>query len=248
MSATRSISWKRIVAEGAAIVVSILLAFAIDAWWTDKRERDEVLETLAIVHSDFRRSLENLESRQVRSAAKLKSINQLLEASLASTSDLTEEGVDSLLGDVTWYAVEHTVSTGALDSLVDTGGLRLVEDIELRRNLADWPRYLGYVRETIDKDFLVYQNAWLPLMREIGYLPQIAMTMTHPPGLPETTFPIPVAAPRKTIQHSALLSDRRFHNMLIELWWVQTDIQSALDDLEHWLISDMRLMERELGL
>ena len=38
MPEQNSLSWKRIFAEGAAIVASILLAFAIDAWWVDRNE------------------------------------------------------------------------------------------------------------------------------------------------------------------------------------------------------------------
>ncbi len=37
----RDIDWPRLLAEGAAIVVSILLAFGIDAWWDDRQERIE---------------------------------------------------------------------------------------------------------------------------------------------------------------------------------------------------------------
>ena len=33
------IGWSRLVAEGAVIVVSILLAFAVDAWWDSRQER-----------------------------------------------------------------------------------------------------------------------------------------------------------------------------------------------------------------
>jgi hypothetical protein len=32
-SEARRLPWRRIIAEGLAIVASILLAFAIDAWW-----------------------------------------------------------------------------------------------------------------------------------------------------------------------------------------------------------------------
>ncbi|MFT5452858.1 MAG: hypothetical protein ACI9N9_002356, partial [Enterobacterales bacterium] len=31
-------AWPRILAEGAAIIVSILLAFSIDAWWEGREE------------------------------------------------------------------------------------------------------------------------------------------------------------------------------------------------------------------
>jgi hypothetical protein len=40
---TRSIPWPRILAEGGAIVVSILLAFGIQAWWEGAQELNERL-------------------------------------------------------------------------------------------------------------------------------------------------------------------------------------------------------------
>ena len=44
---TQGIAWKRIAAEGVAIVVSILLAFAIDAAWDASRERAEERQALS---------------------------------------------------------------------------------------------------------------------------------------------------------------------------------------------------------
>ena len=39
MRSLKKIPWTRVVAEGAVIVLSILLAFAVDAWWTDRGEQ-----------------------------------------------------------------------------------------------------------------------------------------------------------------------------------------------------------------
>jgi hypothetical protein len=38
MADSRIIPWTTIAVEAVAIVLSILLAFAIDAWWTEKGE------------------------------------------------------------------------------------------------------------------------------------------------------------------------------------------------------------------
>ena len=38
MANIRQIPWRRILIEGAVIVVSILLAFSIDTWWNDRIE------------------------------------------------------------------------------------------------------------------------------------------------------------------------------------------------------------------
>jgi len=44
---------RRILAEGVVIVVSILLAFAIDAWWDETRERGREKTVLAGLRSEF---------------------------------------------------------------------------------------------------------------------------------------------------------------------------------------------------
>ena len=49
MKQSRSIPWPRIFAEGTIIVVSILLAFWIDAWWEGRQAKateEVVLQTL----------------------------------------------------------------------------------------------------------------------------------------------------------------------------------------------------------
>lgn len=38
MPNARDIPWPRLIAESSAIVISILLAFSIDAWWTERQE------------------------------------------------------------------------------------------------------------------------------------------------------------------------------------------------------------------
>ena len=42
-----NISWPRILAEGTAIVVSILLAFWIQAWWEGLQQENRELELIA---------------------------------------------------------------------------------------------------------------------------------------------------------------------------------------------------------
>ncbi len=39
MTETQYVPWKRLSVEAAAIVASILFAFAIDAWWEERLER-----------------------------------------------------------------------------------------------------------------------------------------------------------------------------------------------------------------
>jgi hypothetical protein len=44
MKDDNAIAWRRVTLEGAVIVISILLAFAIDAWWEERNAREAELE------------------------------------------------------------------------------------------------------------------------------------------------------------------------------------------------------------
>src|SRR3970040_2213054 len=57
----QSIPWTRLLAEGAMIVVSILLAFAIDAWWDSAQERSKEDSYLRQLASDLESTLANIE-------------------------------------------------------------------------------------------------------------------------------------------------------------------------------------------
>ena len=53
MNKTQKVPWPRIVAEGTAIVTSILLAFWIQAWWDDRIEQEEFLSYLRALEQEF---------------------------------------------------------------------------------------------------------------------------------------------------------------------------------------------------
>jgi hypothetical protein len=49
MSRADKIPWKRLSVEALAIVGSILLAFAIDAWWEDLARSSDEVESLELI-------------------------------------------------------------------------------------------------------------------------------------------------------------------------------------------------------
>ena len=100
---SKNIPWLRVLVEGAVIVVSILLAFALDA-----HDRNAHL------------------AEHLRSA-----LGRVDEGSEVAVSDTL---IGPLLPQVT-----ADVTTGSLDAFITAGGLELVEDVEIRRHLLDWP-------------------------------------------------------------------------------------------------------------
>jgi hypothetical protein len=58
------IAWPRMFVEGVVIVVSIFLAFAIDAWWDDRQQAEEARLQVERVVSEKR----SVELREMRPA------------------------------------------------------------------------------------------------------------------------------------------------------------------------------------
>ena len=152
MTDTRQIPWRRVLLEGAVIVVSILLAFAIDAWWTNRIEQQREREQLISMLAEFRASLSGLDGvlNSIQGHAKdVESLIALLKA--AGDEPVLVHG--SLLGSaITWRTSD--VSTSTLDALMASGDLNLLRNVELRANLARLPAILLDVTE----DEIVAQN------------------------------------------------------------------------------------------
>ena len=55
-----NIQWPRILAEGTAIVLSILLAFTIDTWWQDHKEADAQRAQLLSLFDEFKDARQHL--------------------------------------------------------------------------------------------------------------------------------------------------------------------------------------------
>lgn len=57
------VQWRRLLVEGVVIVVSILLAFAIDAWWDERQEEAAARQEVARVVSELQANIKILEAQ-----------------------------------------------------------------------------------------------------------------------------------------------------------------------------------------
>ena len=57
------IEWRRLITEGVVIVASILLAFAIDAWWDERQQADNARDQVARVLAELRANVVVLEQQ-----------------------------------------------------------------------------------------------------------------------------------------------------------------------------------------
>ena len=137
MNIRKALPWSRMALEGAVIVFSILLAFAIDAWWDERKEKIEGLEQLARVASELRLNTEMVQSK----------IEHLQIAIDASTEYLSwmgpeprEHGADAFSNQWDTLASIGTFSVvrRAADDYLGAGQELTFENVDIRSSLSEW--------------------------------------------------------------------------------------------------------------
>lgn len=126
----------RIVAEGAVIVVSILLAFGIDAWWDGRIERRQEREVLTAIEADFRDHLDVLASAREHNEERVAGARLLLGATGPDASSIPGEERQAFADFDSYRPVR--LRGGALEALVGADGIGIVRSLELRAALSEW--------------------------------------------------------------------------------------------------------------
>ena len=143
MTEPQAIPWKRLVVEATAIVGSILLAFAIDAWWDERLERIDERDQLARLHIEFTENLERISVRTdsyIRLGEASREIFELIEVAQsrgASDIDVPARTLIRML-----FAPTFEADMPVLDGLIKSGRLEIIEDQQLLGLISQWERQL----------------------------------------------------------------------------------------------------------
>lgn len=129
------IPWKRLLAEGSAIVVSILLAFAIDASWDARQERERELEALQALRRDFEENRRKADEVMNAHRAAEDRFTRLLTMSNGEILELERDSVAVIVGSLAApYSFDPV--RGTVDALIGAGELDLLQEAELRQALT----------------------------------------------------------------------------------------------------------------
>jgi len=143
---TRSIPWPRILAEGVAIVVSILLAFGIQAWWEGRQERQDEGEILVGLRTEF----EEIEQDLLRYTDWYRFTTHDIEALLSvegrAPRAMTVAAADTALWSLL-FVPSYDPGQATLDGLVASGRLERLQSRPLRDALNVWRNSLDEIRD-----------------------------------------------------------------------------------------------------
>ena len=166
MIKNQPVPWLRIGAESVAIVGSILLAFAIDAWWDTRVERAEEQAHIEALKDQFERTLV-LQREQIVDLEEAKEATRLLLGiDGAEVQANGWESVRGLLMQSTWPG-RLNFPSGALEALIAAGELRVITDRELAARLAAWSSPIAEVYEN-ETFLLENRDQLLPFLWEHG--------------------------------------------------------------------------------
>jgi hypothetical protein len=232
----------------AAIVGSILLAFAIDAWWGERKEVIEKNALLESVRSETRSNREHLETDRVYRQGAMDSAKALLAAIESGRYEDSTTTLDHRLADLTWFS-NVAISTVAVDSLLEGGLIAAVESERLRRYLVRWPHHVEALRKLQEQDYETLMDEVTPFLGRNASLLQISNeAYVHGrPGDHAGKDPQRVLPLTRVRDHSSLLQNPEFEGLLVRKMWNDGDALFHMDGYLRGMDEIVALIDQELA-
>ena len=171
--------WGRVVAEGLLIVFSILLAFGIEAWWSQRGDGQAEVEALQGLKDDFVESLGRFASvRSEHDDVRDASVRLLDMTGPAANQTVSDLVMDTLVMALIAYPKVFPV-TATYDALIASGRIALLKSAALRRELARWSTAVVDLREEERDAFRQMDQRLLPYLWD--YVPVVTLDVNvHP--------------------------------------------------------------------
>lgn len=221
MNETRYIAWKRLAIEAAAIVASILLAFAIDAWWEERGDRQAEVVLLERLRTDFNAIRAALAVVEEEHRAASEACLFFMNVAAGETLPTTPE-VDRMVALVFLASRTFNPGSGAVAAFNDSNSSRLIRNQLLADKILAWP---GLVEELQEEEANLQKGVaerWTPYLASRTSLGPYVAVM----GEPMRVMPDRVATPA---DRQPLAVDADFLNHVLDRFKWQ---QVALRDLE----------------
>ena len=137
----------RLLLEGIVVIVSILIAFGLDAWWDRSVERRDFVDDLANVELELATNIAAVAAAVEFQARAMASIDVLLDHAAATPVGAPMSVPDTVILQAFVSTPSYDPSTGAIDALIASGRLSDLDDAELKSILTDFRTAVLDIRE-----------------------------------------------------------------------------------------------------
>ena len=199
----------RISIEATAIVGSILLAFAIDAWWESSRDIERESTLLAALNHDFEQNHELLKETLASNQKSLATVQEF--SKVIASSETIPRNFDLL------YAHSFRVQffepvTATYDALISGGDFALIRSDESREAMVEWRRSVasnnraeGYLTEQFMDEVYAFATKTGSLSRLLADQKKQLLDANG------ASAPV---TPAYGHDREQLMNNREFHNLL----------------------------------
>jgi hypothetical protein len=226
-------------AEFLVVVSGILVALAVNAWWSDRGERAQEHDLLVGLRAEFVANRGLLQRTMEQHKETIEQARKLLNLTGPDPGDIDVEVVDGLLFPLLSVMPSFHPAMGEVEAMLGSGQLGLIRNADLRTAVAAWPGALSLLRDTEDEmqedvvqEFYPYVLERIPLV-----------TMDHGVGFIDT--PGPSRFPR---DYRSLLTDVAFENHVENRWVMAKFILEDAEPVRELLDEIIALIEIELGV
>jgi hypothetical protein len=181
MRDANSIHWKRLYIEAAAIVVSILLAFVIDAWWEQRHER--------AVGAEYEQRIE-IELREARALLERieRGVQRNIEMGQRASVFFDGDGDSISHGQLIVFLYNmgresaSTFDDSTYDDLIATGSLALIKDVSRRHAIQRAYRAIRDLESELQPyrdEYLAGVRAWIP-QKVVDQIREVCTNISEP--------------------------------------------------------------------
>lgn len=200
---TRSV-W-RTVRDMALIIVSILIAFALDRWWDAARENAQERRYLHALQQEFSSNKAALEQFLSRLATLDTAIAQILSLTGPEPQLVSADSVAALF-DASFRFGVLDLPSGSIQALLASGDLAMISNAQVKASVAAWPARVAAARNDTE---LLQQNREDILRHLDTMMPTRAVASNISWwSYGNTKFPIAVAPVLSNVRLEGLLANR----------------------------------------
>lgn len=227
---------KRATGEFALIVIGVLVAFALESWWSGVGERRDEVRYLAALQEELTLNLRGVEqslANRARADSSLAVAVRLLDSGVYA--DSAREFIQGLMNGSVYESVP-LVNDAVFEDLNATGSFRLIRDENLRRGIryeygrlaATWTR-LARAQASLDRGLGALIARYVPTGVLKRPTPLEVVVDSADAGLPDVATAIardPMLRPEINLTAFTLESEQGYLNEAVQ---ILQDYQVLLD-------------------
>ena len=149
MPPNQKLKWRSAFLDGFAVLVGILLAFAIDAWWDLRSQNEEARAYLVALETELLENRRIIDGDLVVLRSWVADSRSFLEDVVSPSAEPSNEQIKRMIWE-TDPSQTTPLLTAALEDLKSSGGLLAIESAALRRAIADYDSKLDRDASELD--------------------------------------------------------------------------------------------------